>query len=191
MKPYRRRNYFIDRRYQTKYIILTILLLLAYTLTLMTMIFIPYVLDLASGAPLAQQAEAARTLLELHKRIWPGVFAAIGLFSLLSIYISHQVAGPVYRIKKGIMAILDGDVSNKIHLRRRDDLKDLAECTDLLRDELRNFLSAVRGNQELLNECLASLEDGEGKTVDSAEIAQRVRTEIDHNQTIIDKFRTS
>ncbi len=161
MKPYKRSNYFIDRRYQTKYIFLTLMLLLAYTITLITMIFIPDVIDLASGGALAQQTEAAHTLVVLHERIWPGVIATILLFSVLSVYISHQVAGPVYRIKQGIQKILAGDLTSPIHLRRRDDLKDLAECTNLLRSELLTLYSVLRDQPEV--PCrLPSIAGGQG-----------------------------
>ena len=187
MKPYKRSNYFIDRRYQTKYILLTLMLLLSYTITLITMIFIPYVTDLAFGGPLAQQTEAARTLLALHGRIWPGVFAAILLFCVLSVYVSHQVAGPAYRIKKGMQKILAGDLTSSIYLRRRDDLKDLAECTNLLRNELLTFRSVLCDNQALLIDYCQVLEGkGAGSDVDIA----RVQAKIASNQEIIDKYRT-
>lgn len=187
MKPYKRSNYFIDRRYQTKYIFLTLMLLLAYTITLIAMVFIPYVIDLASGGPLAQQTEAARILVDLHGRIWPGVTAAILLFSVLSVYISHQVAGPVYRIKKGIQTILNGDLTRPIHLRRRDDLKDLAECTNLLRNELLTFHSILCDNQALLTDCQHKLA---GKAADSDVSIARLQAEIVRNQEFIDKYRT-
>lgn len=187
MKTYKRLHYFIDRRYQTKYIVLTLMLLLAYTITLITMIFIPYVIDLGSGGPLTQQTEAARTILALHRRIWPGVIAVILLFSVLSIYISHQVAGPVYRIRKAIQNILAGDLATPVHLRRRDDLKDLAECTNLLRNELLTFYSALRDNQMLLVDYRQLLE---GKGMDSDISIARLQAEIVRNQEIIDKYRT-
>lgn len=186
MKPYKRSNYFIDRRYQTKYIVLTLMLLLAYTMTLITMIFIPYVTDLAFGGPLSQQTEAARTLLALHERIWPGVIAAILLFCMLSVYISHQVAGPAYRIKKGVQNILAGDLTSPIHLRRRDDLQDLAECTNQLRNELLIFRSLLHDNQALLIDYRQELE---GKGADSDMSIARVQAEIARNQEIIDKYR--
>lgn len=186
MKPCKRSNYFVDRRYQTKYIVLTLILLLAYTITLISMVFIPYIIDLASGGPLAQQEEAARTFLALHSRIWPGVVAAILLFSILSIYISHQVAGPVYRIKKGMGKILEGDLVSPIQLRRRDDLKDLAECTNLLRNELLIFYAVLRDNQALLIDYQQKLEVKE--VVSETSIA-RGQAQITRNQEIIDKYR--
>jgi methyl-accepting chemotaxis protein len=187
MKTYKRSNYFIDRRYQTKYIVLTLLLLLAYTITLIAMVFFPYVIDLESVGSLAQQTEAARTLLALHKRIWPGVITVILLFSVLSVYISHQVAGPVYRIKKAILNILAGDLTNPVHLRRRDELKDLAECTNLLRNELLTFYSVLRDNQMLLVDYRQVLE---GKEVGSDMSIARVQAEIARNQELIDKYQT-
>jgi methyl-accepting chemotaxis protein len=184
MQPSKRSNYFIDRRYQSKYIILTLMLLLAYTLTLLAMVFSPYAIDLASGGSLAQQAEAAHTFLALHGRIWPGVIAAILLFSVLSVYISHQVAGPVYRIKKGIEKILAGDLTSPIHLRRRDDLKDLAECTNLLRNELLTFHAVLRDNQALL----LDYQKLAGKGVDAAMSSARLQAQAVRNQEIIDKY---
>lgn len=185
MQTSKRSHYFIDRRYQSKYIVLTLMLLLAYTITLIAMVFIPYVIDLASGGPLAQQAEAAHTFVALHGRIWPGVIVAILLFSVLSVYISHQVAGPVYRIKKGIEKILAGDLASPIHLRRRDDLKDLAACTNLLRDELLTFHALLRDNQALL----IDYQKAEGKGVDSEMNIARVQAQAARNQEIIDKYR--
>jgi methyl-accepting chemotaxis protein len=187
MKPYKRSIYFIDRRYQTKYIVLTLMMLLAYTVTLITMVFAPYVIDLASGGTFALQTEAARTLLALHKRIWPGVIAAMLLFSMLSVYISHQVAGPVYRIKNAMQKILAGDLTSPVHLRHRDDLKDLAECTNLLRNELLTFYSVLRDNQMLLVDYCQLLEsNGAGSDMSIA----GVQAEIARNQEIIDKYRT-
>lgn len=187
MKTHKRSNYFIDRRYQTKYIFLTLMLLLTYTATLIAMIFIPYVIDLGSGVALAQQTEAARTLLALHRRIWPGVITAILLFSVLSIYISHQVAGPVYRIKIAIQTILAGDLTSQFHLRRRDDLKDLAECTNMLRNELLTFYTLLSDNQMLL---VNYRQDLESKGAGSDPSIARVQAGIARNQEIIDKYRT-
>jgi methyl-accepting chemotaxis protein len=187
MKPYKRSKYFIDRRYQTKYIVLTLILLLAYTVTLITMVFAPYVIDLATGGPFAQQTEAARTLLALHKRIWPGVIAAMLLFSLLSVYISHQVAGPVYRIKLAMQKILAGDLSAPVQLRHRDDLKDLADCTNLLRNDLLTLCSVLRHNQVKLVDYRQLLES-KGAGHDTA--IAGLQAEIARNQEIIDKYRT-
>ncbi len=183
MKAYKRTTYFIERKYQTKYIILTLTLLLAYTITLVAMVFAPYVSELASGAPLAQRSPAARTLLDLHAHIWPGVVSAMVLFSVLSVYISHQVAGPIYRIRQGVQRILAGDLTEAIHLRRRDDLKDLAECTNQLRDEILHLHAVVRDNQVLLAEYRQVLEE-------KGEDSRRLQAEMARNREIIEKYRT-
>lgn len=193
MKTYRRRKYFIDRKFQTKYILLTVLLLLGYTFILMAMVFAPYVLELAFDGPLEQQAQAARTLLDLHGRVWPGIFVVILLFAGLSIFVSHQVAGPVYRLKKGLQEIAGGNLTGNIQLRRRDDLKDLAECTNLLADELRTFLAALHENQGLLFDYLHELEAEVEKKViteeEAGRIIERVQAGIARNREIMEKFR--
>jgi|GEM_PF-3236248 len=186
MNTNKRSHYFIDRRYQTKYIVLTLILLLTYTATLIAMIFIPYAIVMGSGGQLTQQTEAARIFVTLHKHIWPGVIPVLLLFSVLSVYISHQVAGPVYRLKIAIHKILAGDLTSQVHLRRRDDLKDLAECTNLIRNELLSLYFLLRDSQTLL---VGYHQELENKGLGS-DMIEHVQAGIARNQEIIDKYRT-
>jgi nitrogen fixation/metabolism regulation signal transduction histidine kinase len=55
-----------------------------------------------------------------------GVFIVIIETVLLTIYFSHRVAGPVYRFEKTFKAVIEGDYTESIHLRRGDELQNLA-----------------------------------------------------------------
>jgi signal transduction histidine kinase len=49
--------------------------------------------------------------------------------SLLGIVLSHRTAGPMYRFKLVFHQIQEGDISARIRLRPKDDLRDVAdEC---------------------------------------------------------------
>ncbi|WP_432823387.1 hypothetical protein [Trichloromonas sp.] len=193
MKTYRRRKYFIDWKFQTKYIILTVLMLLVYTFILMGVVFSPYIFAMVSGGSLQQQAEAARTLLDLHGRVWPGVGVAIILFGGFSIFVSHKVAGPVYRLKKGLKEIAGGNLGVQIHLRQWDDLKDLADCTNQLAKELRTFVAALHDNQGLLLDYLHELEAEVEKKAftpeEGRELIERVQAGIARNREIMERFQ--
>jgi methyl-accepting chemotaxis protein len=54
------------------------------------------------------------------------------------IFISHKIAGPLYRFEASLKAISSGDFTHRIITREKDQLKDLA-------DSLNNFTSVIDG----------------------------------------------
>ncbi len=154
-----RRQYFIDKQLQTKYIILTILLLLMYTVLFVVILIFPYIVPLTFDAPIEEQAEAARMLLTLHESIWPALGAVILIMSSVSIFITHRIAGPVYRFKKVLAEISGGNLDISIKLRDKDDLKDLAEEFNLVISELRGFVKTLQEDYATLSSCISELED--------------------------------
>jgi len=159
MNIQKRRIYYIEKKFQTKYILMTIFLLLTYTFAFIIIIFSPYILTLyLDFYSLSEKAEAARTLLILHSKVWPGIGGIILLFGALSIFITHKIAGPLYRMKKSISEIIKGNLDVKVNLRKRDDLKDLAEHVNMLAEELRTFVNTARVDYDLLSEYILELE---------------------------------
>jgi len=154
----KRKNYFIEKKFQTKYILLTILLLLTYTFMFVIIIFAPYMLTLYFDYPLAEKTDAARTLLLLHAKVWPWIGSIILFFGAVSIFISHKIAGPLFRLKKSLDRITEGDLDVVIKLRKWDDLKDLAEHINMLVAELRTFVITLRNDYSLLSEYITELE---------------------------------
>ena len=154
----KRRNYFIEKRFQIKYMLLTMLLLLVYSFIFVVIIFAPYMLTLYFNYPLVEKTEAARAILLLHAKIWPGIGTVILLFGAVSIFITHKIAGPLYRLKKCLSQITEGNLNVVVKLRKWDDLKDLAEHVNILIDELRTFVTTLRNDYNLLSEYILELE---------------------------------
>lgn len=80
---------------------------------------------------------------ELHKKdfqFYIQLYLAILIFGLtvafISIRFSHRVAGPIYRIKTVLDRATLGDFSPRITLRKKDQLKDLAQKLNTLLDTL-------------------------------------------------------
>ena len=159
MAKFKRRRYFIDKRLQTKYVVLTILLLVVYTFLFVVILTFPYIVPLASSAPIEEQAKAARTLLTLHKSIWPALGVVMLIMSSASIFITHKIAGPVYRFRKVLAEISDGNLDISVKLRDKDDLKDLAEDFNLVISDLRGFVATLRCDYETMSSCISELED--------------------------------
>ncbi len=60
----------------------------------------------------------------------PGFGLIIVQILLLTIFFSHKLAGPVYRLELAMNRVLDGDYTEEIHLRDGDQLRNLAELTN-------------------------------------------------------------
>lgn len=148
MQPPRigRKKYLVHYRVQIKYVILTILLLLIYTILLLSAIFLPPIAIFQStNLPLNEQAEAANAYLLLHNNIWPGVGALILLFSAVSIFITHRIAGPMFSLNRTIGMISAGDLKTRIKFRKGDDFAELAGEMNRMAETLELLLSGLDG----------------------------------------------
>lgn len=84
-----------------------------------------------------------------------GVLLVIIQIVLLTIFFSHKVAGPIFRLEKTCHSMIQGDYSGEIHLRKGDELQNLA----LLMNEVNNV---TRQRLRILAE---STDDSERKTI--------------------------
>ena len=188
----KRRNYFIEKKFQTKYIILTILMLLSYSFLFIIIIFAPYILTLHFNYPLAEKVDAARVLLLLHSTIWPWIGGIIVFFGVISVFVSHKIAGPLFRIKKSLIQVSQGDLSVVIKLRKWDDLKDLADQINVLIEELRTFVTTLRNDYNLLSDYIQELEqkiEQKGLTEESGRaIIRKVQESRQNIETALKKF---
>ena len=190
-----RKNYFIEKKFQTKYVLLTVFMLLSYSFLFIVIIFAPYILTLHFNYPFAEKADAAKTLLLLHGKIWPWIGGAILFFGAVSIFVSHKVAGPLFRIKKCLDNVTQGDLDVVIKLRKWDDLKDLAEHINMLIAEIRTFVITLRNDYALLSEYITDLEhEIEAKVLteeSGREIIRKVQESRKNIETALKKFNIS
>ena len=153
-----KRQYFIDKRLQTKYALLTVLLLLIYSLLFALILFTPYIFELETGATLEEKAAAARMLLELHERVWPALGLVVAILGSVSILVTHKIAGPVYRFKKDLSEVCSGNLDISFRLRKRDDLKDLAGSLNMVIAELRTCVHTLQEEHANRSACITELE---------------------------------
>lgn len=152
------KNFIIDKNFQTKYLVLTILLLSTYTFIFTIILFLPSILTLYLDHPMAEKAEAARTFLILHGTVWPTTGAVILIFGIFSIFLTHKIAGPAYRLKHALTELISGNLDSRIHLRKWDDLQEVAEQVNLFSDDLRNNIATLKKDHEQLSNYIDQLE---------------------------------
>ena len=98
-------------------------------------------------------------LLLLHSSVWPPLIVVIVILGVLSIFVSHKIAGPVYRLKRSLEQITAGDLALRVHLRKGDDLQDLADQLNLLTAEMQQFVSTLADESSALAGQIDALEE--------------------------------
>ncbi len=158
MQTFFRKRYFIEKQLQAKVILFVIILLMTYTLLFVAILFLPYVVPLSFDYPLSEQTDAARMLLSLHASIWPALAIVTLLLAGSSIFVSHKIAGPIYRLKRSLAEIADGNIQMTMKFRKRDELHDLAASVNRVIHELRTLVGTLQEGRETSGECIAELE---------------------------------
>lgn len=97
-----------------------------------------------------------------------------GLMAIIVVlYISHKIAGPLYRFETLCKQVGDGDLNTVTHLRPNDQLQELADCfrymvdklrskreqTDQLLVELNTQLTNFKNNSDLSTEEIESIDN--------------------------------
>ncbi len=100
---------------------------------------------------------------QLGQALLPGVIIAelisILVVAFICIFVTHTIAGPVYRMERVSRSIGEGDLTNFIRLRPKDELKDLADAMNEMTMGLRNKVTMFREISSKLNTSVGRLRD--------------------------------
>lgn len=98
------------------------------------------------------------------------------LVVLLSIFLSHKIAGPLYRVERFIKGVARGDLSAKLRLRKGDELQELAEAINDMTDDLKNRVKKLKGISNMAGLELERLRRILGKELPDIKV---VKSEVD------------
>lgn len=192
MAQFTRRNYFIDKKLQTRYIVLMVVVLIVHTLIVLATVFSPYIMMLSFDFPLDKRAEAAKAFLLLHSNAWPVIGAFIIFVGILTLFVTHRIAGPIFRLKRGIRDIADGRLNETIHLRSSDEFHDVAEELNALAARFRDSFSLLKEKSSLLAGYIEELEQEiRDKKLDETvgrHIIRNMQESREAIQAILDRF---
>jgi len=142
----RRRVYFIEKKFQIRFILKFCTLVITGSLLVGALM---YFLSQRSATVVFENTRAtvkstADFLLPLliQTIIVVSVIVAIST-AILTFFISHKIAGPLYRLKKELNAVGFGQLAGPFSLRKDDQLQDVAnsmsEMVKVLRDRILNL----------------------------------------------------
>jgi nitrogen fixation/metabolism regulation signal transduction histidine kinase len=99
---------------------------------------------ITENSTLNRNKSANAIIASLMYILLPGFFLAIIELVFLTIFFSHKIAGPVFRIELACKRVIDGDYGEEIHLRRGDKMGNLAslfnEMTKITKNRMNEAL---------------------------------------------------
>ncbi len=155
-RRYKRRQYIVDPAFQYRLIrrfSVLALLMIAMSIGFLVLVYILHgdiQFELAQPDPFSQAGQGEplvvrKTLLGL---LWPILAICLGIALattfLFGVLISHRMAGPVFRIRRVLGDMRDGDLRGDIRLRKRDDFKKLAESINEVKQSWRESVAGLR-----------------------------------------------
>lgn len=194
MGLFKRRRFYVHP-IQKRYAFFAAILLIIYTSLIVLFLFLPPAIKLISGGSFEEKVQAAFQYIALGERIWPAIAISIPILAIISIYVTHKLAGPIYRFEKMLKEMIDGDLSVRIRLRKGDDLKELACLLNQLLDNMEGLVKDIKKREAEIGADLPLIIKGLGSTPHAGqELLDRMQRIIEKNREIreiLEKFKLS
>lgn len=154
-RPYKRKIVYIHKTYQRNFILKSCLVALGAMLLASVLLYL-----LSGGTLTATYYSHHLALQKTSQAILPGLVVTnlIVLLCFLvatvvvTLYVSHKIGGPLYRLGKTLESIGEGDLKQRVNLRSRDQLKDFAEQLNAMLDSLQERARQVQNDVSALKE---------------------------------------
>ena len=164
-KTWRRRNYFIKKELQGKYIFIFFLAVILGGVVF-SLIFTMLSADTLTIAYKNYDLTIGKTpsilLREILGTNWIFVLTAGLVVVVVSMFLTHRFAGPMFRFEKSVEEMLKGNFDFRIRLRKNDEGKELAEMMNRFIDM---FSSSVKEMRHLSDEIGARLAEADRSDV--------------------------
>ncbi len=145
-RDYKRKNYFIKKEFQFKFIIkfCSILLVGIVLSTVLVFLFSQGTLTSSfdnSRLVIRNTGDAIMPTLLITNLITLGIITISAI--AVTLFVSHRIAGPMFRFEQDIKKIADGDLSVRIHLRQKDQFEEMAKAFNEMASSLHGKLSKI------------------------------------------------
>jgi methyl-accepting chemotaxis protein len=176
-KTWRRRNYFIKKDLQGKYIFSFFLFVIAGGV-IFTLIFSMLSANTLSIAYENYNLRIGKTPIILLKEIlsanWIFIVAAGLSVVVLSMFLTHRFAGPMFRFEKSVEEMMRGNFNFQIRLRKKDEGKELAKMINELADMVSSNVSEMRRLSDKIGTVLTDARESISETKGNREADQKI-----------------
>lgn len=177
----RRRRYFIDTKFQTKFIIKFASLVVIATALSGAIVY------LMARYTVTTSFENSRLVIKttadfiLPSVLLSGAIAiiSIGLATIaVALLTSHRIAGPLYRLNKDLKEVTDGNLRMRFSLRKKDEMKSLADGLNVMVETLKNDVANIKKTSSDIESAL------------NANNIESARSRLKDLKRAVEKFRT-
>ena len=150
-KRHQRKNYFIKKNFQGR-LILGYFLFVTGGCLLFTIILAAFSTDTLTVVYQNHDLQLGLTPVMLAKKIlaaqWIFIVLGGGIIVAASLFITHHLAGPMFRLERALDNMLKGNLGDFISLRKKDEGKELAEKINHFNRELSQRIRIINFHAE-------------------------------------------
>jgi len=156
----RRKDYFIKKKFQSKFIIrFCALVVLGAIITGVSLYLLSG--DTVTTAFVNSRLSIVRTSDYILPALIGSSLVSIVLVSIATgvviMYLSHRIAGPLYKIEKCVKEIGEGNLNLKINLRSTDEITELADSLNGMTANINGRISVVKNRIDELSSQIENL----------------------------------
>jgi len=150
------------------------------------MVFILNQQVIRSGLTVDQKQEFASLMSTFAHRMWPAMWVMFSFMVLHILYITHKIAGPLYRIRAVLSYVGSGNLTARAKLRKGDYLTQDADAVNEMVVELDGRIGQMRGEWAAANGSL----DGLAESIEGAS-RNGARKRLDELRSCMDTWKQS
>jgi len=159
-----RRIYLIKRGLQFRYMGVILTSMLLVSLVVGWTVYFTIWKDISDPTKTHDQLE--QIFMEGNENLIYRLAVVMLMVCFLSVFVSHKIAGPVYRLEESAKIIASGDFSRRIKLRSGDELQELADAFNTMTDSLDKVVGEDKRMMQHLNTIIGKIkEDFTKKTI--------------------------
>ena len=187
-QKFRRTNYFTSVKFQLRYVGLILMcMFIAAGVCTYTVYCTGTAIFAEKLSSVYPQGRLVALINSVNYNILGNILLLIPAIVLIALYLSHKIAGPIYRIERYLSDMAAGKLTTHITLRKGDEFGGVATKINVLTDSLRTTISSQRAS---LDKILAELEYvkklADSKTASIAEVDKNIDT-IDSEIRVLEK----
>lgn len=174
----RRRNFFVKKEMQGRYIFM-IFLFVVFSTLLFTFIFSQLSADTMTITYKDSVLKVGRTPVMLAKQMlkanWIFILTGGFFIAFLAMFVTHRFAGPIHRLEGALLEMIGGDYSSVIRLRTNDEGKELAGMINRHNEKMSVDIQAFREASLAIRNCLQTAAESSDPGEASARLAEASR----------------
>lgn len=164
MPDNKRKVHFIDKNFQTKFILkFCILVALGGLLTIGILYF--WAGEASTVSIVNSRVQVRSTADFILPILIQTVIIVLIIVSLsaiiVTLFVSHKISGPLYRLKGTMENLESGDFAEDFNIRRNDQLQNIAVTFDNMIKKIREALKGLKENVSLIKDKLAHISENE------------------------------